>query len=75
MIQHKSLDFPEMDSSRVIAMESKPWRFMLIGGVNAGKTTLLKALEYKNPELARKTQMIDYGGWGIDTPGEFTEMG
>jgi ethanolamine utilization protein EutP len=73
MIQHR-VSFPELDSSKVTTMESKPWRFMLIGGVSAGKTTLLKALEYKKPELARKTQMIDYGGWGIDTPGEFTEM-
>ena len=55
--------------------ESKPWRFMLIGGVAAGKTTLLKVLESKSPQQTTKTQMIDYAGWGIDTPGEFIEMG
>lgn len=48
---------------------------MMIGGVAAGKTTLLKALEHKSPEFATKTQMVDYNGWGIDTPGEFIEMG
>jgi len=55
--------------------ESKPWRFMLFGGIAAGKTTLMKALESKSPQFATKTQMIDYSGWGIDTPGEFIEMG
>lgn len=56
--------------------QAKPWRFMLIGGVGAGKTTLIKALESKDPlQGVRKTQMIDYSGWGIDTPGEFIEMG
>ena len=55
--------------------EAKPWRFMLIGGVAAGKTTLLRALENKSTQFATKTQMIDYAGWGIDTPGEFIETG
>lgn len=55
--------------------EAKPWRFMLVGGVGAGKTTLIKALESKTPSGVRKTQMIDYSSWGIDTPGEFIEMG
>jgi ethanolamine utilization protein EutP len=56
--------------------QAKSWRFMLIGGVGAGKTTLIKALESKDPlQGVRKTQMIDYSGWGIDTPGEFVEMG
>jgi len=55
--------------------EAKPWRFMLIGGVGAGKTTLIKALESKTTTGVRKTQMIDYSGWGIDIPGEFVEMG
>lgn len=50
-----------------------PWRFMLVGGIGAGKTTLLRVLEGKDPTLARKSQMIDYAGWGIDTPGEFSE--
>lgn len=53
--------------------DSIPWRFMLLGGINAGKTTLLLALEDKNPSFARKSQMIDYSGWGVDTPGEFSE--
>ncbi|PID85591.1 MAG: ethanolamine utilization protein EutP [Chloroflexi bacterium] len=70
MIQQKVV-FPQM----VNTTEAKPWRFMLFGGVGAGKTTLKKALEGKSPQLAAKTQMIDYSGWGIDTPGEFIEMG
>lgn len=67
----QKVSFPEM----VKAAESNLWRFMLIGGVAAGKTTLLKALESRTSRLAAKTQMIDYAGWGIDTPGEFVEMG
>lgn len=63
--------FPQM----VKTTESKLWRFMMFGGVAAGKTTLLRALESKSPEFATKTQMVDYNGWGIDTPGEFIEMG
>lgn len=60
----------------VVSMtESTPWRFMLIGGVGAGKTTLLYALESKTSDFVGKTQMIDYAGWGIDTPGEFVELG
>jgi ethanolamine utilization protein EutP len=55
--------------------EAKPWRFMLFGGVGAGKTTLLRALEDKDTTLVGKSQMIDYSGWGIDTPGEYSEMG
>lgn len=70
MMQQK-VTFQQM----VNTTESKPWRFMMFGGVAAGKTTLLKALESKSPEFATKTQMVDYSGWGIDTPGEFIEMG
>ena len=55
--------------------EARPWRFMLFGGTGAGKTTLLHALEEKDPASTRKSQMIDYSGWGIDTPGEYSEMG
>ncbi len=47
---------------------------MLWGGIGAGKTTLLRALEGECVP-ARKTQMIDYAGWCIDTPGEYSEMG
>lgn len=50
------------------------WRFMLMGGVGAGKTTLLRALE-GGGRPARKTQMVEYAGWGIDTPGEYAERG
>ncbi|MDQ0327651.1 ethanolamine utilization protein EutP [Rhodopseudomonas julia] len=49
-------------------------RFMVLGSVGFGKTTLLRALEGAG-EAARKTQMVDYAGWGIDTPGEYSEMG
>lgn len=55
--------------------DARPWRFMLFGGIAAGKTTLLRALEEKELSTAGKSQMIDYSGWGIDTPGEYSEMG
>lgn len=54
--------------------KAAPWRFMIFGGVGAGKTTLLRALEGKEIDEVLKTQMVDYSGWGIDTPGEFSEM-
>lgn len=50
-------------------------RFMIFGASGAGKTTLLRALEGKAVTNVLKTQMIDYSGWGIDTPGEFSEIG
>jgi ethanolamine utilization protein EutP len=57
-------------------MNSQPptWRFMLFGEVAAGKTTLLRALE-GDGRAVRKTQMVEYAGWGIDTPGEYAERG
>jgi ethanolamine utilization protein EutP len=55
--------------------DARPWRFMLFGGIGAGKTTLLRALEDKDVNTSAKSQMIDYSGWGIDTPGEYSEMG
>lgn len=55
-------------------VEQSKWRFMLWGGAGAGKSTLLRALD-RTPGPVRKTQMIDYAGWGIDTPGEYSEMG
>jgi ethanolamine utilization protein EutP len=55
--------------------KAAPWRFMIFGGVGAGKTTLLRALEEQAIDQVLKTQMVDYSGWGIDTPGEFSEMG
>lgn len=69
----QTITFHEMNASPVSTTDGKPWRFMLVGGVDAGKTTLLKALENKTPALTSKTQMIDYSGWGIDTPGEFIQ--
>lgn len=53
----------------------QPWRFMIFGGAGAGKTTLLCALEERAVTHVLKTQMVDYSGWGIDTPGEFSEIG
>ena len=46
---------------------------MLWGGVGAGKTSLIRALQGGPP--ATKTQMIEYDGAAIDTPGEYSEMG
>ena len=49
----------------------KKGRFMLMGDIGAGKTTLFNRLFGKN-ELARKTQMLEFeGSTGIDTPGEY----
>ena len=45
-------------------------RFMLIGDVGVGKTTLINVL-YGHHEEARKTQAIEYEGCGMDTPGEY----
>lgn len=47
---------------------------MVFGGSAVGKTTLLLALERKDPTTALKSQMIDYSTWGIDTPGEYSEI-
>ena len=49
------------------------WRFMLWGGVGVGKTTLLVALQ--GGGSAVKTQMIEFRGEAIDSPGEYSEMG
>jgi ethanolamine utilization protein EutP len=46
-------------------------RFMLIGQIGAGKTTLFNRLFGKDEE-ARKTQVMEFeGSSGIDTPGEY----
>ena len=49
---------------------SDPGQFMLIGEIEAGKTTLLNAL-FGKEETARKTQAIEFEGNGMDTPGEY----
>jgi ethanolamine utilization protein EutP len=54
-------------------MQGKRWRFMLWGGIGVGKSTLLHALQGGRP--AGKTQMVEYSGCAIDTPGEYSEMG
>jgi ethanolamine utilization protein EutP len=46
-------------------------RFMLIGEIGVGKTTLFNLLFGKDA-LARKTQVMEFEGrTGIDTPGEY----
>lgn len=46
-------------------------KYVLVGAVGAGKTSLFNAL-MGDFELARKTQAVDYNALGgIDTPGEF----
>jgi ethanolamine utilization protein EutP len=47
---------------------------MLWGGVGAGKTSLVRALQ-GNEKAAVKTQMVEYAGEAIDTPGEYAETG
>ena len=46
---------------------------MVWGGIGAGKTTLLKALSSRDMAVI-KTQMVEYVGEAIDTPGEYSEM-
>lgn len=45
---------------------------MIIGAIDAGKTTLMNAL-LKNNAPALKTQSLSYDEWIVDTPGEYTE--
>lgn len=45
---------------------------MLWGGSGAGKSTLLRALQ--GGPAAHKTQMVEYAGDAIDTPGEYAEI-
>ncbi|GGY02333.1 EutP/PduV family microcompartment system protein [Paludibacterium paludis] len=50
---------------------STPVRFALVGPVEAGKSTLFRALHGDDGEV-RKTQAVEYDTEGcIDTPGEF----
>lgn len=44
--------------------------FMLIGPIEAGKSTLFKAL-FGRQEEVRKTQAVDFEHENIDTPGEY----
>ncbi|NLH82803.1 MAG: ethanolamine utilization protein EutP [Phyllobacteriaceae bacterium] len=48
-------------------------RCLLVGAVGAGKTTLMHALN-DDPDRARKTQVAEYVGACIDTPGEYAEI-
>lgn len=47
-------------------------RFMMVGPVGAGKTSLLAALKGEGGEAA-KTQAVSYDVHGVDTPGEYLE--
>ncbi|GLC86968.1 EutP/PduV family microcompartment system protein [Lysinibacillus piscis] len=47
-------------------------RVMIIGGVQAGKSTLMNALLGKERQ-ANKTQALVYDEWIVDTPGEYIE--
>ncbi|MGZ0051625.1 EutP/PduV family microcompartment system protein [Brevibacillus gelatini] len=47
-------------------------RVMIIGAIEAGKSSLVKAL-FNDEQPARKTQALEYRDWVIDTPGEYSE--
>ena len=47
-------------------------KLMLIGAIDAGKTSLINALLGKDVK-ALKTQVLLYYDWIVDTPGEYTE--
>lgn len=47
-------------------------KIMIIGAVEAGKSTLIKKL-FDETKPAVKTQSLIYRGWTIDTPGEYCE--
>ncbi|USG65539.1 EutP/PduV family microcompartment system protein [Brevibacillus ruminantium] len=47
-------------------------RVMIIGAIQAGKSSLVKAL-FNDEQPARKTQALEYRDWLIDTPGEYSE--
>ena len=59
----------------IVAERMKQARYMVWGSVGAGKTSLIDALSDTASNTARKTQMIDYRGMAIDTPGEYAERG
>lgn len=62
-------------STMVVANTMKQARYMVWGGVGVGKTSLINVLNNTPTNIARKTQMIDYQGMAIDTPGEYAELG
>ncbi|MEJ8544315.1 EutP/PduV family microcompartment system protein [Brevibacillus borstelensis] len=47
-------------------------RVMIIGAIEAGKSSLVKAL-FNDEQPARKTQALEFRDWLIDTPGEYSE--
>lgn len=47
-------------------------RVMIIGAIEAGKSSLVKAL-MGDEQPARKTQALEFRDWVIDTPGEYSE--
>ncbi|TQR35046.1 EutP/PduV family microcompartment system protein [Brevibacillus brevis] len=47
-------------------------RVMIIGAIEAGKSSLVRAL-FNDEQPARKTQALEYRDWAIDTPGEYSE--
>ena len=47
-------------------------KLMLVGKTGVGKTTLTQRLNKEKLEY-KKTQMVDYIGEIIDTPGEYIE--
>ena len=53
----------------------KQAHYMVWGSIGVGKTSLINALSDTTSNPARKTQMIDYRGRAIDTPGEYAERG
>ncbi len=59
----------------VVINRMKRAKYMVWGGVDAGKTTLVNALNNAPAGIARKTQMVDYRGMAVDTPGEYAELG
>ncbi len=50
-------------------MKNQP-RFMLVGPIEAGKSTLFNAL-FGRDDAVRKTQALEFEAGGVDTPGEF----
>jgi len=49
-------------------------RAMILGGIDAGKTTLTDALLGNDQKSKKvKTQSLNYDDWIVDTPGEYTE--